>query len=104
DRHDVGDRDLLAGFDTKSGIERPTRIAPGFAPLLLVIADDAVDFHHVGKHPGLGLRRAAGDDYAKLGPLALQPPDRLPRLRDRLVCDRATGDHEGLRKTRAARL
>src|SRR4051812_1454007 len=76
-RHEVGDRDLLAGLDAEAGVERRARGAPGLAAHLVVIADDAIDFGHFGKHVGLRLRRAAGDDDAHLRPLALQPPDRL---------------------------
>src|SRR6478735_2956856 len=104
DRHDVGDRDLLSCLDTKSGIERGAGVVPGLAPHLLVIADDAVDFRHIRKHPGLRLRRAAGDDNARIGPLALQPPDRLPRLRHRLVGDGAAVDDDGVGKSGEFRL
>ena len=72
------------------------RIAPGLPMHLVVIADDAIDLGHIGEHRGLGLRRAAGDDDARLGPFALQPPDRLPRLRDGLVGDRAAVDDDGV--------
>ena len=49
DRHDVGDRDLLAGRNAEAGIERGTRAAPCLAAHLLVIADDAIDFRHAGR-------------------------------------------------------
>ena len=65
DRHDVGDRDLLACLDTKARIERRARVAPGLAAHLVVIADDAIDLGHFGKHFRLRLRRAAGDDDAQ---------------------------------------
>ena len=60
DSHDVADRDLLAA----SNVERGARLPPGLPAHLLVIADDAIDFRHFGKHVRLGLRRAAGDDDA----------------------------------------
>ena len=100
-RHDVGDRDLVAH---DAGIEHRARIAPGRAAHLVVIADDAVDLGHVGKHFRLRLRRAAGDDDARLGPLALEAADRLPRLRHRLVGDGAAVDDDGVGKARAFRL
>src|SRR6185437_10280801 len=51
---------------------------------------------HIGEHLRLGLRRAAGDDDAQRGPFALEPADRLPRLRDRLIGDRAAVDDDGV--------
>ena len=104
DRHDVGDRDLLAGDDTKACVERRACLTPGLTPHLVVIADDAIDLGHLGKHFRLRLRGAAGDDDAKLRPLALQPPDRLPRLRHGLVGDRAAVDDDGVGKSGALRL
>ena len=98
DRHDVGDRDLLAGGDAETVVECPARVAPGFAAHLLVIADDAIDLGHRCEHFWLGLRRTAGDDDAQARPLALQPSDRLPRLRHRLVGDRAAVDDDGVGK------
>src|SRR3984893_18235368 len=95
-RHDVGNRDLFAGFDAESRIERGARIAPGLAPHLVVIADDAIDFFHASKHFRLSLRRAAGDDDPRRRPLALQPADRLPRLRHGFVGDRAAVDDDGI--------
>ena len=88
----------------KPAIERRARVAPGFAAHLVVIADDAIDLGHFGKHFRLRLRRAAGDDDAQVRPFALQPPDRLPRLRHRLVGDRAAIDDDGIGKPGALRL
>src|SRR6185312_7797697 len=104
DRHDVGDRDLLACFNAETNVERRARSAPGFAAHLVVISDDAIDFGHFGEHVGLGLRRAAGDDDAHLRPLALQPADRLPRLRHGFVGDGTAIDDDGVGKSGALRL
>ena len=61
-----------------------TAMAPGVRPAsrlkLLLIANDAVNFGHGGELLRLGLRRATGDDDARLRPLALHAADRLPRL------------------------
>ena len=92
DGHDVADGDLLARID----IESVPRRAPGVAAHLVVIADDAVDLGHIGEHRALRLRRAAGDDDARIRPFALQPADLLPRLRHRLVGDGAAVDDDGL--------
>ncbi len=73
---------------------------PGLAPHLLVIADDAIDLGHLGEHPALRLRRAAGDHDARRGPLAFQLADRLPGLRHRLVGDGAAIDDDGIGKAR----
>ena len=99
-RHDVGDRDLVPG---KVRIERRARVAPSLAPHLVVIADDAVDLGHVGEHLRLRLCRAAGDDDARSGTLALEPADRLPRLRHRLVGDGTAVDDDGVGETRGLR-
>ena len=82
----------------------PRALAPGRAAHLVVIADDAVDLRHVGKHRGLRLRRAAGDDDARIGALALQPANRLPRLRHRLIGDGAAVDDDGVGKPGSFRL
>src|SRR5581483_3223306 len=100
DSHDVADRDLFAG----ANIERGARVAPRGAPHLVVIADDAVDLGHLGEHRSLRLCRTAGHDDARIGPLAFQAPDRLPRLPHRLVGDRATVDDDGLLETCRCRL
>src|SRR4029077_17003556 len=97
-RHDVGDSNFLACRDTKTAIERRARIAPGLAAHFLVIADDAIDLNHPSEHFRLGLRRAASDDNAQAWPLALQPPDRLPRLRHCFIGDRAAIDDDGVGK------
>ena len=100
-RHDVGNRDLAAG---QPAVERFARGAPSLAAHLVVVADDAVDFRHVGKHCGLRLRRAAGDDDARRRPLALQSANGLPRLRHRLIGDGAAVDDDGIGKPRSLRL
>ncbi len=87
-----------------AAVERRARVAPGLAAHLVVVADDAVDLRHVGKHCGLRLRRAAGDDDARLGPLALQSANGLPRLRHRLIGDGAAVDDDGIGKPRSLRL
>ena len=95
----------LAAMPNAGGrVERRARVAPGFAAHLVVIADDPIDLGHISEHPGLRLRRAAGDDNARIRPLALQPADRLPRLRHGLVGDRAAIDDDGVGEPRALRL
>src|SRR4029078_13572098 len=69
-----------------------------------VLAARAVCLCVLCTHFRLGLRSAAGDDDARVGPLALQPPDRLPRLRDGLGGDRAAVDDDGIGKARVLRL
>ena len=105
DRHDVGDRDLFALPDAEAagGIERRARGAPGFTAHLVVIADDAIDLGHASEHLGLGLRRAAGNDDSRQRPFALQPADRLPRLRYGFVGDRAAIDDDGFGEARRVR-
>jgi hypothetical protein len=98
--HDVADGDLFARAD----IERSTCLAPRGTLHLVVIADHAVDLSHVGEHPALRLRGAAGDDDARFGPLALQFSDRLARLRHRLVGDGTAIDDNGVHEPRAFRL
>ena len=71
---------------------------------LVIVADDAIDLNHRGKHVGLGLRRAAGDDDARRGPLTLQAADRLARLRHGLVGHSATVDDDEIVKARAFRV
>ncbi len=56
-------------------------------------AGDAV---HDGKALGLDARRAAGDDDLRRGPLAVEAPDRLPRLARRLGGDGASVDDDAL--------
>ncbi len=106
DRHDIGDRDLFALLDAefRRGIECRSGGAPRLAAHLIVIADDAIDLGHFSEHLGLGLRRAAGDDDPRAGPRALDPADRLPRLGDGLVGDRAAVDDDGVGKAGALRL
>ena len=85
-------------IDAKGGcaIERRAGRLPGRAAHLVVIADDAIDFDHLGKHSRLRLRRAAGDDDPRIWPLTLDAANRLPRLRHGLVGDGATVDHDGI--------
>ena len=54
--------------------------APTARPRLFGIAHDMRDFRHGGERIGVDLRRAAGDDNARVRPLALELSDRLPRL------------------------
>ena len=106
DRHDVGHRDLLtpSNAECRRRVERDARIAPGLAAHLVVIADDAIDLGHAGEHFGLCLRRAAGHHDPRLRPLALQPADRLPRLRHGFVGDRAAVDDDDIGEPGASRL
>src|SRR5262249_26690174 len=97
DRHDVAD----GNFFTRTDVERGTHFAPRLATHLVVITDQAVDLAHVGEHRSLRLRRAAGHDNARIGPLALQAADRLPRLRHRLIGDGAAVDDNRLLEARA---
>ncbi len=102
-RHDVGDRDffLIGNAECRRRVERRARIAPSLTAHLVVIAEHAIDLGHVGKHLGLDLRRAAGHDDPGFRPLALQSADRLPRLRHRLIGDRAAIDDDGICEPRA---
>src|ERR1700739_4021786 len=84
---------IFSAASTSKAARAPRR-ARGGAAHLFVIADDAIDLIHVSKHFSLRLRRAAGDDDAQLWSLALQPPDRLPGLRHRLIGHRATVDDD----------
>ena len=74
------------------------RRAPGLRRELVRVADHAIDLGHGGKCFGLGLRRATGDDDARLRPLPPHLADRLPRLAHRLGGDRAGVDHNGVRQ------
>src|SRR5262249_21322257 len=98
--HDIADGDLFPAIDVEESACR----APGLAADLVVVADHTIDLTHVGKHPGLRLCRAAGDDDTRIRPLALQLADRLARLRHRLVGDGATVDDDGLREPGTFRL
>ena len=71
-RHDVADGDTRA-------VVGP-RICPCSRVELFLVADDAVDLRHGRERAWLGLRRAAGDHDARIGPLALDAPDGLARL------------------------
>ena len=95
---------LARDTEARRGVERRAGGAPGLAAHLVVIADDAIDLGHAGEHPGLRLRRAAGHHDPQPGPLALQPADRLPRLRYRFVGDRAAIDDDCLGEPGAFRL
>ncbi len=66
DRHDIADRDFVACCDISFArtIERRACVQPDVTPHLVVIADNPIDFRHVGEHLCLRLRRAAGDDDA----------------------------------------
>ena len=105
DRHDVGRprSSRCRRCRSRRAIERRARVPPRLAAHLVVIADDAIDLGHVGEHLGLGLRRAAGDDDPRSGPFALDPADRLPRLRHRFVGHRAAVDHDGIGQARRFR-
>src|ERR1700755_3320760 len=97
DCHDVADRDLLVS----TNIERGAGLTPRVSTHLVIIADDAIDLGHVGEHPALRLGPAAGHHDARIGPLALQAADRLPRLRHGFIGDGAAVDDDGLREPRA---
>ena len=90
-RHDVGDRDARAAV-------------PGAGVELLLVADDAVDFRHRGELLRIDLRGAAGDDDARLRPLALDAADRLARLPHRFRGHRAGVHHHGVADTGRLRL
>ena len=68
-------------------------IGPALRIELFRIADDAVDLGHPGKCGRLDLRRAAGDDDARGGPLAFDPADALARLPHRFRRHRAGVDY-----------
>ena len=63
--------------------------APGPGVEFFLVADDAIDFRHGGEMSRLGLRRAAGDDDARVRPLALDAADGLARLPHRFRGHRA---------------
>ena len=63
---------------------------------LFLIAEHAVDLGHGGESLRLDLRRAAGDDDARAGPLAADAADRLARLAHGLRRHRAGVDHHGI--------
>ncbi len=70
------------------------KAAPRQGAGLFGIAHDMGDFRHVREGLGLDLRRAAGDDDARAGPLALHPADRLSRLPRRFGGDGAGIDDD----------
>ena len=67
---------------------------------LLLVAEHAIDFGHGGERVRLGLRRAAGDDDARLRLLAAELADRLARLPHRFGGDRAGVDHDRVGRRR----
>ncbi len=77
DRHDIGDRDLLALADAKwrRHVEQFAGRTPRLAAHLVVIAEHAVDLGHASEHLRLRLRRAAGDDDPCIRPFALDAAD-----------------------------
>ena len=82
DRHDVVDADALARCNAE--IRRGRQRGPGLRLRLVGIAEHQRHFGHGGEGRRLALRGAAGDGDARIGPLALQPADRLARLTHRL--------------------
>src|SRR5690606_36707625 len=77
---------------------------PGFAVRLVVVADDAIYFRQASEQRRLRLRGAAGDDDARRRPFALEPADRLARLRHPLAGDGAGVDNDSIGQPRAFRL
>src|SRR5476651_583142 len=55
-RHDVADGDLLLGAEA----------APDRSVQFFFIAQDVIDLGHFGEYLGFGLRRATGDDDARI--------------------------------------
>ncbi len=81
-RHDVVDRDLfLAAEPERRRVERIAGVAPGRRDELLLVAERRGRLRHGGKRVRLDLRRAAGDDDARVRPLAREPADRLRACR-----------------------
>src|SRR5262245_55217299 len=63
-RHDVRDSDLSFRWTVTKlwRIERRSRRAPGLGTHLVIVAEHAIDFAHLGEHLRLGLRGTASDD------------------------------------------
>ena len=103
-RHDVGDRDLVAAR-YRSRMSNAARASRQASPRILSSLPSTRSTSAMSANiVGLRLRRAAGDDDARVGALPLQPADRLPRLRHRLVGDGAAVDDDGIGKPGALRL
>ena len=79
-RHDVADRHAPV-------------VGPGARIELLRVAEHAGDFGHRREQLRLDLRRAAGDDDARVRPFALEAADALPRLAHGFRRHRAGVDH-----------
>src|SRR5215471_14970559 len=81
-RHDVVDRDLLmwADAELRRTREDASRFDPRIAAHFLVVPDHAIDFRHRHETIRADLRRAPGDDDARLRALALEAADGLARL------------------------
>ncbi len=97
-RHDVVDDDLFFRADAEMPPSNARRVSAQADIELLGIADHAIDFRHGRECRGLGLRRAAGDDDARLRILAAQFADRLPRLTHGFRRHRAGVDHHRVRQ------
>ena len=55
-------------------------VGPGARIEFLLVAEHAIDLGHRREQLRLDLRRAAGDDDARVRPFALEAADALPRL------------------------
>ena len=85
-RHDVVDLHPRARCDGKPG--------ESFRLHLLAVADDMIDFRHIGETLRFRLRRAARDDNARVGLVATKATDRLRRLSHRFTRDGAGVDDD----------
>src|SRR5262249_15554516 len=81
-----------------------TRCSPRAGGKFVVVADDAIDLRHLGKRRRIGLRRATGDDDARIRARARLCPDRLPGLAHRFGRNRAGGHHNSFFNASRGRL
>ena len=95
-RHDVVHLHPLQGGETEIGKAIILRIE------LLAIAEDEIDFGHVGEHGRLGLGGAAGHDDTGSRVFAAGTADCLARLAGRLGRHRAGVENDGIPDIRTA--
>ena len=94
--HDVVDLNAFGVGDRQSG-ER-LRLH------LFGVAEDVIDFWHLGKALGLDLRRASRHDDARVRLLAPEPAHRLRRLANGLARHGAGVDDDRIVKSRVLRM
>ncbi len=88
DAHDVVDLDAFAAIHGKAS----ERLGLHF----FAVADDVIDFAHVGKALWLDLRGAACDDDAGIRVFAPRPADHLVGVANRFRRHRAGVDDDGI--------